>query len=89
VVVYLDNTVIAEYDLTHDRVFTVHGREGPVVFEIRNGAVSVRSSTCRRQICARTPPVSGPFSQIVCAPNHVLAEIRGGAEEDKPDGVAR
>ncbi len=90
VLVYRDNTVIAEYPLSADGEYTVQGYEGPMVVEISNGRVSVIHSTCRRQICVRTQAVSHPGRQIVCAPNHVIVRISADArEEGDVDAVAQ
>jgi hypothetical protein len=90
VLVYRDNTVIAEYPLSADGEYTVQGYVGPMVVEIRDGRVSVIHSTCRRQICVRTQAVSHPGRQIVCAPNHVIVRVSSGArEEGDVDAVAQ
>lgn len=90
VLVYRDNTVIAEYPLSADGEYTVQGYEGPMVVEIRNGHVSVIHSTCRRHICVRTQAVSHPGRQIVCAPNHVVIRVSADTrEEGDVDAVAQ
>jgi hypothetical protein len=90
VVVYRDNTPIARYPLTTDKVFTAAGDIGPMTIEIRAGKVRVLSSTCDRRICARTAPISQPLSQIACVPNHILIEIGSEKEpNERVDAVAK
>ncbi|MBD3322381.1 MAG: hypothetical protein GF350_14870 [Chitinivibrionales bacterium] len=89
VVVYRDSHIIARYPLSQDAKFTVEGIIGPVTIRIRNKTVSVVRSTCRRQICVATTPISRAGRQIVCAPNHVLVQIESSSEKKAPDAIAR
>jgi hypothetical protein len=88
-VVYVGNRVAARYPLPGDRRFTIKGTQGNVVVEVHDGAVSVVSSSCRRQICVSTPPIRQPGQQIVCVPNRVVVEITAPKRTGAPDAVVR
>ncbi len=90
VVIYRDNTCIAEYPLGEDREVTVTGREGPISILIKDEHVSVQKSTCRKQICVKSGEIDKPYEQLVCAPNHILIEIRSPTKtEEKIDAIAQ
>jgi hypothetical protein len=88
VVVYRDNNIIAQYPLSSRSDFSIQGASGPMTVRIKDGNVSVVSSTCPRQICRHTAPVSRPFEQIVCVPNHILIALRSPATR-RFDAIAR
>lgn len=90
VAIYKDNSVYAEYPLNEDREISVKGHEGPMKVRIHDGCVSVSSSTCMKQICVKSGAISKPYRQLVCAPNHVLIEIRSHKKtEQKIDAITR
>lgn len=90
VAVYRDNTLYGEYPLDQHRELTIAGHEGPVTIVIADGSVRVKQSTCRKQICVKSGAVNKPFQQLVCAPNHILIELRSQREsKDTPDAVAQ
>ena len=87
-IVYRDNNVIAQYPLSSRSDFSIQGALGPMAVKIKDGKVSVVSSTCPRQICRHSAAVSRPFEQIVCVPNHILIELRSPATR-RFDAIAR
>ena len=89
VVVSHDGTVLAEYPCDVDRVFLVSGSIGTMKIEVKNHAARVLESTCKGQICVRSLPVSRPGEQIVCAPNHVVVEIRSPHQGRNVDATTR
>lgn len=90
VAIYKDNTLYAEYPLNEEREFLIKGHEGPMIIKIHNSHISVSSSTCRKQICVKSGAISKPFQQLVCAPNHVLIEIRSPKKaEERIDAITR
>ena len=76
VAVYKDNSLYAEYPLCEDREITLRGHEGPMKIQVQGCRVSIISSTCKEQICVKSGHISASFQQLICAPNHVLVEIR-------------
>jgi hypothetical protein len=90
VVVYKDNSVIAEYPVTEGRVFEIAGADGPVKIRIDNGSVQVVSSSCAHQVCVNHGRISRPNSQIICVPNHILITIKPAVTSQQDfDAIAR
>ncbi|MBN2038167.1 MAG: NusG domain II-containing protein [Chitinispirillaceae bacterium] len=86
--VYRDNTVVAHYPLSASAEFFIQGANGRMKARIEHGALRIDSSNCPRQICRHSAPISRPFEQIVCVPNHILIEISAGGREEI-DAIAR
>jgi len=90
VAIYIDNALYAEYPLCEDREIPVRGRKGLMKIGVQECRVSVLCSTCREQICVKSGHISASFQQLVCAPNHVLVEIRSGNGAGKEiDAIAQ
>lgn len=90
VLVYKDNTVIAEYPVTENRIFELEGAAGPVKIEIKDNSVQVISSSCAHQICVNHGKISRPNSQIICVPNHILITIKPNTSSQQDfDAIAR
>jgi len=90
VVIYRDNTCIAEYPLGEDREIHIDGHEGPMEITIKEEHVFVHESTCRKQVCVKSGKIGKSYQQLVCAPNHVLIEIRSNNKEEvKIDAIAQ
>lgn len=89
VVIYRDNRPIAEYPLSENRKLTVEGHEGKMVVTIKNGKASIESSSCAKQVCVKSGEIALPFQQLICAPNHILVEIKAGKAGEGLDAVAR
>lgn len=59
-----------------DRSFgriVVPGAQGPTTFELRDGRLSVVSSSCRHQLCKKMGPRTD--GALVCAPNRLVATL--------------
>ncbi len=82
------NRVIAEYPLDENRSLEVQGIYGPMIIEIKDGAVSVQRSSCPHQLCRFSGSVNHTGSQIVCVPNHVLISIKA-SEKKVYDAIAQ
>lgn len=89
VAVYIDNRLVAEYMLENDRIFDIKVDKGNVKVCVKNRKVSVLSSTCRRQVCVKSGKISRSYQQLVCAPNHVLIEIKGKSGEKDIDAITK
>ncbi|MDO5576825.1 MAG: NusG domain II-containing protein, partial [Fibrobacter sp.] len=72
VVVFKDNSIVAEYPVSETKSVEIDGVSGKLKIEIANNAVQVVSSGCPHQVCVNHKPISHPNTQIVCVPNHVL-----------------
>jgi hypothetical protein len=84
-----DDRVIARYPLDRCAEFRVQGAEGPVDIKIDGEGVAVTRAACRNGICVRTGRVTRPGQRIICAPNHVVIEIRKAHADEGVDAVAR
>ncbi|MBR5376327.1 MAG: NusG domain II-containing protein [Lachnospiraceae bacterium] len=47
---------------------------------IRNGEAYMGSATCKNHICIRQGHISRAGQMIVCMPNRIVVEIKGGDE---------
>jgi len=78
-----------ETTLSDNARYTVEGREGTVVFEVRDGHLLCTSSSCADQVCVRQREAL-PGRPVVCAPNGVVARVSGAAaKEASLDAVSR
>lgn len=90
VVIYKENTIIAEYPLSEDRTVSIKGKLGDVEVCIKNKAVGIIKSSCDHQICVRNGAITNKYGQIVCAPNHILICIRSReSNRSQVDAIAR
>jgi hypothetical protein len=89
-VVYRQNTVIAEYPLKNDISFTVNGKTGEIGIEIKDGAAKISRAACPKGICKLSGAISNPNGRLICAPNNIMVQIlpAGGTESGgNVDGV--
>jgi hypothetical protein len=90
VLIYRDNTVIAQYPLSEEREVSVSGKRGTVDVCIKGSSVVISKSTCDHQICVRSGAITNKYGQLVCAPNHILICIRSGRNNQTDiDAIAR
>ncbi len=54
---------------------------------VENGEVYMASSDCKNRICVRQGRISRPGQSIICIPNRIVIEIKGG--ESGYDAVTR
>ena len=88
VVTLYNNTIIARYPLTENRVYRINGNVGPMDIAVKNKTVRVLSATCAQHLCMHTGSISKTGQQIVCAPNHIIIEIHA-AQKDTLDAVTQ
>ena len=72
----------AVYPLDEERIFSVEGREGEIVVQIKEKSVSVVSAPCKNGLCAASPPLKGEGEWTACVPGGVILRIAtsGGGE---------
>ena len=75
---YVDGKLYGTYSLSVDREVTIKNGSHVNKFIIKDGSVQMSYSTCKNQICVDTGKVSKTNSMIVCLPNKVGLEIKGG-----------
>jgi hypothetical protein len=76
-VLYRDGRLVDRMPLHLSGLRILDSRRGRIVVRIEGGRAGVEESSCRRQICRATPPVSMAGERIVCAPQHFFLEIKG------------
>jgi hypothetical protein len=91
--IQLEEEVVGLFDLNVDTVFTISGDLGPVELEIFDGSVYFKHSSCPQKICEKSGPIRKRGEVLVCAPNRLLARIKGAAfsngSEKSLDSVTR
>lgn len=75
--------VTSEYAIHEDRIVECTGENGQRnVIRIENGAVFMEEADCPDQVCVKQGAVSKNGEMIICLPNDVFVEIRGGEEKE-------
>ena len=80
-VVRAGGRVVAEVDLTRERVIEVSGPLGVSVIEIRPGRARVASDPGPRQYCVRQGWLTQAGAVAICAPNQVSLSLTGRAAD--------
>ena len=77
--VYQRGKLFGVYPLDRDRSIVIGAAAQPdMIVEIKAGRIRVAESDCAKGVCKHTGWVSGPGRPIVCVPNKVLIEVKGG-----------
>lgn len=86
-VVTVDGKPYGTYSLAENQTIEVKQNHHINKITIKDGAVQMSYSTCKNQVCVKDGSISLTNQSLVCLPNKVMVEIRGGREEGL-DGVA-
>ncbi|MGI6737490.1 MAG: NusG domain II-containing protein [Anaerovoracaceae bacterium] len=84
VVVKVDGETFGTYDLLTDR--TIDTGTGNII-AVEDGAVYMKSATCRGQDCVHQGKIRDTSQSIICLPHRVVVEIEG--KEGEYDTIAR
>jgi len=76
VVVTVDGKTFGTYSLYEDKTIEVKQADCTNYITIKEGLVSMESSTCKNQVCVNTGKISQTKDSIVCLPNKVMVEIK-------------
>ena len=76
VVVSVDGETVAEYPLGAPGVYSING--GTNILRIFGGEAFIESADCPDGLCVRSGKISLRGDRVVCLPNRVMIEIRGG-----------
>lgn len=87
VVAAVDGETYGSYSLEEDRKVTIERDSHVNTFEIKDGQVKMIRATCHNHDCIREGTISRTGETIVCLPNKVVLEVKGGEEDF--DVVAR
>ena len=80
-----DGQLYGLYSLNEDREIDVRSEGHTNHITIKDGVVSMTSSSCKNQVCVQTGAISQTKDVIVCLPNKILVEIIG--DKHKGGGV--
>jgi hypothetical protein len=80
-VVRAGGRVVAEVDLSRERLIEVSGPLGVTVIEIRPGRARVASDPGPRQYCVRQGWLTQAGAVAICAPNEVSLSLTGRAAD--------
>lgn len=77
--IYISSSLYRSIDLStsNDEEFVVIGEHGNMTIEIKEGAISVKESSCPGKECVNEGWVKEAGHPILCAYNHVLISLRG------------
>lgn len=70
-IVYLDNKIIKQVDLSDDKIISV----GKMLLEVKGKKIHVLKTDCPNKICQNAGWISAPGQSIVCLPNKLVVEI--------------
>lgn len=77
------------YALNEDREIDIRSEDHTNHITIKDGVVSMTSSSCKNQVCVNTAPISQTRDTIVCLPNKVVVEIvSDGSSGASPDVIS-
>lgn len=79
--VLVDNQSVLTVPLNRNEQYTVAGRLGESVIEVRNGQARFVSSPCRNQVCVHHGWASHRGELLACLPNRIALVLDGDAPE--------
>ncbi len=79
VVITLNNEEYGRYMLSEDKEIQLPVKHGPFIIWIKNLSVFVEDSHCPAGTCKRMGKKSGSGDMIVCIPNKVIIQVKGGS----------
>lgn len=80
--VYYEDKLILSADLNVNDVYTVDGKLGDVVIEVKDRKVRVLKENSPRNICSREGYISDSTKPLICLPNKIIIKIVGSGEID-------
>ncbi|MGN0506224.1 MAG: NusG domain II-containing protein [Lachnospiraceae bacterium] len=90
VVIWVDGTEYAVYELEKDREVEIPGALGTSRLIIRDGYAWMEEAACPDQICVHTGKIRyNTDMPIVCLPGKIVVSIRGGEEASELDATGR
>lgn len=77
----VDGELYGTYRLSENQVIEVHQGDALNKITIKDGYVQMSYSTCKNQVCIHDGRINKTNQSIVCLPNRVVVEIKGGEED--------
>lgn len=69
------------YSLNTNKKIVVKNNGNSNTVVIKDGSVSITSSTCRNKVCVNHAPINKEGESIICLPNKVIVKIEGKGED--------
>lgn len=79
-VVYQDGTETARYSLSQDITVHIGDDETYNVLVIQDGEAAITEASCPNHLCIQQGKISADGEMIICVPNKLVVEIKGGDE---------
>lgn len=86
VVLTVGGEIYGVYALDEDNEINIVQQGCSNHITIKDGMVSMTSSTCQNQVCVETGAISHAKDSIACLPNKVIVEIRSSKAENEQGG---
>lgn len=80
-VVTVNGKLYGSYSLYQDQEITIKQHSHINKITIKNGYVQMTESDCKNQLCVKQGAINKTSQSIVCLPNRVMIEIKGGKEK--------
>ncbi|MDY2959796.1 MAG: NusG domain II-containing protein [Hornefia sp.] len=81
-VVSVDGKLYGTYSLEKDQTIVIRHTKNINKFIIKDGYVQMVHANCSNKVCLKEGKISKTKQSIVCLPNKVVIEIRGGDSYD-------
>ncbi len=82
VVVKINGEEVGSYPLSQDTTVVIGDDESYNILKIENGKASISEASCPDKLCVKMGEISLNTQSVVCLPNKLIIEIRGGEEAD-------
>ena len=80
--VYYEDKLILSADLNVNDVYTVDGKLGDVVIEVKDKKVRVVKENSPKNICSKEGYISDSTKPLICLPNKVVIKIVQSSDTD-------
>ena len=77
--------LMGSYDLSQNQEIPIKDGEHLNKVIIKDGRVQMVEASCHNQLCVKQGEISRPGQAIICLPNRVTVETRGGANSSGGD----
>ncbi len=86
--VTVNGELFGEYPLNTDTEIRIGDGESYNILVIKNGEAQVAEASCPDKLCINQGKISYEGQSIICLPNKVVVEVKGGKKSDY-DAVAK
>ena len=88
VMVTVDGELFGEYPLDKDAEIRIGEGEKYNLLVIKDGEAQIAEASCPDKLCVNQGKISFDGQSIICLPNKVVVEVKGGEQSDY-DAVAK